>query len=1132
MKKIFLFLFIPFIMVFGADTQDYYGFVVDNPTMIDAYFNIFNAMAGMFNSTAYNNLLKLVFLMGGFIVFFTGVLKTYETSSGQLAISDFIKYMLVGTALLIFIHSNKKSLVLTTKTFPTYCSAGTGYKQSGITTDTIINGMANTTTGVVVSNIPEVLAWGFAFINEIGTESTKLAKTAFGDINGNVITESPSDFASYLTAVGDIMKTDLSVIASQSNSTAKDMTLGSALQVILNDCILIPAGADSTNGLAIRNTMFSTGDMVRTIDNLIKNATLIKYTNPTEASASSTTVANAVTVNGVQPGDFMVNYNGELTYCSTVWSDVYSRLDALKNSDAIECGPTLRNVLNERTMKVLTGSNAISTTQAKEIALNAGIINLVYNSNKNLMASEMAYASGKSMAQFVNESMGTGYYMAQMLPYLQMGMRAVLYAFFPFVFVVVLLPGGLKVLISYLQSLIWIELWSPTAAILDMFMELVAGTKFQDMYNSQGANMLNGIQTFSDTAMLASIGGYLYASVPALTWLILKGSGYMLGNISGAVAARMASNLNSDSINKDVSDLKRRDLVNQNMREKGKEAVSLAEQERIGSEIQSRHSAGEWVRNVKEMDKQMKAGEGSVANNLSAGLGVYNAITNAEKKGDKDAVGTMSKTTELDKTTDIETTNKLGIKDEKRMNEVANVNSNEKTIDTMTNEKKQAFLKDTFGIKNDKDYNKTVANIQGLEEGEKRIIQNYWQNVQKNLHNGLSVEKSLALAAQTTAVKNGLENSKNDEMFKKLGIKKEDGSYDTKRLAEVGNVLGTTDAIGTKVEEKTQNEVSMNEQVDSKTYTNLETLGKGSAIPRNQKTQLETLKKDDPELYNEINKKLEGLSEDQQVKVLAGELSNVGKKGEIYNANKGDKVAEHSISQGLTSENAAKIDVSKTSNQVFAQSHETYKYLEKEMNSVKEGEIDPNTGKPVFTDSAKTIQKFSEDFHQKTHGAYAQMEDDKKTFKRDENGNIMTKTDNVSQAIYAQGMSATLKANPEAYNTLSSNVKTKVMENNNISAEREGKSAGYASSVNTFVNENWEKLTANSPDLKAYKDTATEILRDVTMSRKLIKEVFSSKNHAISDKNAQRLEVLARSEKAEDMTEAMGIILDTIKTKK
>jgi hypothetical protein len=152
--------------------------------------------------------------------------------------------------------------------------------------------------------------------------------------------------------------------------------------------------------------------------------------------------------------------------------------------------------------------------------------------------------------------MGTGYFMAKMLPYLQMAMRAILYAFFPFVFLVFLLPGGMKIIINYLQSLIWIELWMPTAAILDMFVSINATKKFSDMYNTTGYNLSNATPIFSDAAMLGSVGGYLYASVPALTWLILKGSGHMLGNISGSMAGTLQKNLNSDQINKDAESMK------------------------------------------------------------------------------------------------------------------------------------------------------------------------------------------------------------------------------------------------------------------------------------------------------------------------------------------------------------------------------------------------------------------------------------------------------------------------------------------------------------------------------------------------------------------------------------------------
>ena len=59
-----------------------YTFYVDSPTMVEAYFNIFNAMAAMFQAPTYMEILKLAVLLGGFFTFILAIIKTYQGGSG------------------------------------------------------------------------------------------------------------------------------------------------------------------------------------------------------------------------------------------------------------------------------------------------------------------------------------------------------------------------------------------------------------------------------------------------------------------------------------------------------------------------------------------------------------------------------------------------------------------------------------------------------------------------------------------------------------------------------------------------------------------------------------------------------------------------------------------------------------------------------------------------------------------------------------------------------------------------------------------------------------------------------------------------------------------------------------------
>ncbi|MCI4443942.1 MAG: conjugal transfer protein TraG N-terminal domain-containing protein [Lentimicrobium sp.] len=629
MKRLFILLLL-FLTdnLFAIGQVENFTFIVDNPTMVDAYFNIFNSMAALFQSADYLQLLKLVFLLGGFGVFFSGVLKSFQGSSGVGAISDFGKYMILGTTLLTLIFHDKSNLIIKTNNLGTFC-------QNNASNITMV--APDVTTGTVVGNIPTALAWGFSFLNEIGVETTKMARTAFSPLTTTVVLDPSArqGFASYLAGIGAVTSISLDNITSDSTlATGNAATIGSSLVSITNDCILIPAGQDPNYGEMVINAMKQTGDVRRTMNDLIKSQNIVVYKNPTDIN--STSIATGITFGGIIPANLFVTISGDLQTCGQAWDNLQSRLTSLSKSGVIECSSSLKDVFDPVAITVLTGQSGLATvSNAQNIALQCAMANQMFDSKRNLaIGSDASFAAGKSMSEFTTNSLGSGYYMAQMLPYLQMGMRAVLYAFFPFVFVVILLPGGLKVLVSYLQSLLWIELWTPTAAILDMFLGLISTNKFSSMYNNKGFNPTNGMQSFSDAAMLASVGGYLYASVPALTYLILKGSAQMLGNISSGMASGFSKNFDSGVINTDVGHMKKLNEINKDRTSKGSKMISLAEMDSLEAGHNSRLGAGNWMTNEENKDKLVDTGKGKMLQKIMSGTAVqhiYGENSDAQK---------------------------------------------------------------------------------------------------------------------------------------------------------------------------------------------------------------------------------------------------------------------------------------------------------------------------------------------------------------------------------------------------------------------------------------------------------------------------------------------------------------------
>ena len=158
-----------------------FEFVVENQTLIDPYFNIFNTIASFFSDPTYLEILKIAFLLGGFYTFlifiisyFGGSLSFNSASSFKKA-SLFISYILGAFFLLTMSFSQDKSeIIVRTNNVETYCSIykGEDYrKQAGITTQ----------NAVVIGNIPYLWGWIFTTINETGRALTNFANSAFQD---------------------------------------------------------------------------------------------------------------------------------------------------------------------------------------------------------------------------------------------------------------------------------------------------------------------------------------------------------------------------------------------------------------------------------------------------------------------------------------------------------------------------------------------------------------------------------------------------------------------------------------------------------------------------------------------------------------------------------------------------------------------------------------------------------------------------------------------------------------------------------------------------------------------------------------------------------------------------------------
>lgn len=605
-----------------------FEFVVENQTLIDPYFNIFNTIASFFSDPTYLEILKIAFLLGGFYTFlifiisyFGGSLSFNSASSFKKA-SLFISYILGAFFLLTMSFSQDKSeIIVRTNNVETYCSIykGEDYrKQAGITTQ----------NAVVIGNIPYLWGWIFTTINETGRALTNFANAAFQDDQNTKLNR--GNYVDYLQTASTIFQTKLSSLASSANGSKISATSGhdaaTILDAIKKDCVLIPSSKSPFLSENILDATTKTGDIVRTLDGYFKKSEIRIYKNPSDITGSL--IAQNIEIDKVAPSNFLVTVGAETLRCGALWANFMKDIESIQKEGI--CYENVYRYLTPENIAIFTGNvkNNVSPAQTNNIILQAAVMNQFMEQKSNT-PSEITFASGKSMAQITLHSAGTGFYMAKMLPYIQMALRAILYAFFPFVFIIMFFPYGLTVLFNYLKTLIWIELWMPISAVLNMFIMFGISEKFKQIYDNAGLNIANGVQAFSESFIMSGVAGYLFAFVPAIAWLILRGSDQMIGRITANGLAQVASNFDSRVINEDVRNLSRTATYNEMRRQKGEELVSMAEQDMQRAGLKGKEEAGAFLAREEDIAELSKSSYGSSLDQLLTNLGKYSAYADS-----------------------------------------------------------------------------------------------------------------------------------------------------------------------------------------------------------------------------------------------------------------------------------------------------------------------------------------------------------------------------------------------------------------------------------------------------------------------------------------------------------------------
>ena len=463
---------------------------VDSPEFVNSLYNVINSTVVLLGSDEYEKLLRLAFLLGGFFIFLGVIAGTFK-DGGKDGLFKLGKYWLTSVAILTIVFSAKDTVVIKSKNFPQY------YESNA----------TSTTMGTAVDNVPEVLAFGYKVVNSIQNSLTDLYESAF-----NVKTVNDNGYAS------DSLRDAMSLLSLRFENG--DSTLGNAMYTLIGECILIPFSAKGEEGRSRIEEIEKSKNIKNTLDDWYNND---------------------IVVGGIKVSEYQAEYSGEIWKCGDLWK--YISDSKLQNFADREASVALKT-LDSRDMKLITGIDDMPKSNFDEYVIQAGMVNSLID-NKNLLNGS-AYANGKTQAERVLEGITMGEYVKDTIGSTQEVFMIFLYAAFPLLLVVSFF--SFSVLKNYAMSLIWISAWGVSVTILNGIVSYQTIEIMKEIAADGKIDSYSSIALLTEAAKYVGVAGALYASVPAITWLLIKGSATMLEGIGSQMAAGVTRNMRTEAV--------------------------------------------------------------------------------------------------------------------------------------------------------------------------------------------------------------------------------------------------------------------------------------------------------------------------------------------------------------------------------------------------------------------------------------------------------------------------------------------------------------------------------------------------------------------------------------------------------
>lgn len=168
------------------------------------------------------------------------------------------------------------------------------------------------------------------------------------------------------------------------------------------------------------------------------------------------------------------------------------------------------------------------------------MMNSIIDGSRNKLdelGSGLNYATAKALIQQEVGNRTMGEVSLRLLPIMKAVIEALCYASFIFVMMLSLMPQGYRVLLNYAGVLMWLQIWAPLYAVLNLFMTLYGQYRSSSLIGSAGLTLMNSAGLSHINAHMASMAGWLSWSLPFIAYGIMKGGVGSFMHIAGSLTS-------------------------------------------------------------------------------------------------------------------------------------------------------------------------------------------------------------------------------------------------------------------------------------------------------------------------------------------------------------------------------------------------------------------------------------------------------------------------------------------------------------------------------------------------------------------------------------------------------------------